>query len=95
MPLHHVRIRLTRQALFRQYTRKGRAIRWVYKIEPLHRLLQEWHMLFGLQQQLNRLPSYKPRRRQSWYCGWVVGILFGLQGVVAAEGLVDEGKRGL
>ena len=95
MPLHHVRIGLTRQALFRQYTREGRAISWVCEIEALDRLLQERHMLFGLQQQLDRLPSYKPRRRQSWYCRWGVGILFGLQGVEAAEGLVDEGKRGL
>ena len=95
MPLHHVRIRLTRQAFFRQYTRKGRAISWVCEIEALYRLLQERHMLFGLQQQLDRLPSHKPLRRQSWYCRWVVRIFFGLQGVVAAEGLVDVGKRGL
>ena len=95
MPLHHVCIRLTRQALFRQYIRKGRPISRVCEIEALYRLLQERHMLFGLQQQLDRLPSYEPRRRQSWYFRWGVGILFGLQGVVAAEGLVDEGKRGL
>ena len=95
MPLHHIRIRLTWQALFGQYARKRRAISWVCEIEALYRLLQERHVLFGLQQQLDRLPSYKPRRRQSWYCRWVVGIFFGLQGVVAAEGLVDVGKRGL
>lgn len=52
-------------------------------------------MLFWLEQQLDRLPSYKTRRRQSRYCGRGVRIFFGLQGVVAAEGLVDEGERGL
>lgn len=52
-------------------------------------------MLFWLQQQLNRLPSYEARRGQSRYCRGCIGIFLWLEGMVAAEGLVDEGERGL
>ena len=52
-------------------------------------------MLFWLQQQLDRLPSYETRRGQSGYCRGCVGILFRLEGMVAAERLIDERERGL
>lgn len=52
-------------------------------------------MLFWLQQQLDRLPSYEARRCESWYCRGRVGIFFGLEGMVAAERLVDEGEGDL
>ena len=78
MPLHHFDIGLTRQTLLGQDTRKRGAISWVCEIEALHRLLQERHMLFWFQQQLDRLPSHKAGRCQSWYCGGSVGIFFGL-----------------
>lgn len=95
MPFHHLHIRLTWQTILRQYTRKWRAIRGVREIEPLHRLLQERHMLFWLQQQLDRLPSYEARRCQSWYCRRCVGIFFWLESMVAAERLINEGQGGL
>ena len=95
MPVHHFHIRLTRQAFLGQYTRKGLAIGGICEIEALHGLLQEMHMLFWLQQQLDRLPSYEARRCQSGYCGRSVGIFFRLEGVIAAERLVDEGERSL
>ena len=52
-------------------------------------------MRLWLQQQLDGLPSHEARRCQSGDRGWGVGIFFRLQGVIAAEGLVDEGERGL
>ena len=95
MPFHHLHIRLTWQTLLGQYTRKRRAVCWVGEVESLHRLLQEWHMLFWLQQQLDRLPSYEARGGQSGYCRGCIGIFFWLESVVAAERLVNEGERGL
>ncbi len=48
-------------------------------------------MLFRLQQQLDCLPSYEALRCEGGTCRCGIGISFGLQGVEAAEGLVNEG----
>ena len=95
MPLDHLHVGLTGQTLLGQNGRERCVVGRVDEVEALHRDLQEGDMLLGLEQQLDRLPSHEAGRGQGWDGGRGVGILFGLQGVVAAEGLVDEGEGGL
>lgn len=52
-------------------------------------------MLIGIEQELHRLPSDETLGRQGRDTGRTVCISLRLQGVEAAERLIDEGKGGL
>ena len=69
MPLEHFAVWLSRERITGKPTRESAAVDRVGDVEALHCGLEERDMFFGLEQELDGLPSYKALGSEGWNCG--------------------------